>query len=268
LGKEDQGLLSILGLQAATALLNIHLTQERIHFERLSAFGRMIGSLVHDFRSPLTAIRGYAGMLGALNLVSAEREEYSHLAIEECDRLNAMINELLEFTRGGRSRLEIRNISLRDYLEDLRPAIRAHFKDGAIRFEMKLGYEGPVYLDPDRMSRAVLNVVSNSSQAMTGKGLFILRTERRDNEVLIEFQDTGTGIPEEVRHRIFEPFFSYGKAQGIGLGMSITRKIVEEHGGKVELSSELGHGTRVRFVLPLEPTGVESPHQSSAILSS
>jgi signal transduction histidine kinase len=263
LDKEDRELISILSLQAATALSNIHLTQERIHFERLSAFGRMIGSLVHDFRSPLTAIRGYIGMLAELDLIEGEREEYSRLSIEECNRLNDMIDELLEFTRGRRSKLELKNVSLRDYFEELRPAIQAQFKDDDIRFEMKLDYEGNLYLDPNRMNRAVLNVASNASQAMNGGGAFLIRTERRSDEVVLEFLDTGSGIPEEIRHRIFEPFFSYGKPQGIGLGMSITRKIVEEHGGKISLTSEVGHGTRIRFVLPLVPT--EISHQSSVI---
>lgn len=250
--KEQRELLSILTLQAATALRNIHLTQERIHFERLSAFGRMTGSLVHDFRSPLTAVRGYAGMLGGPNLASRDRQEYARLAIEECDRLNTMINELLEFTRGGRSQLRLRSVALGDYFEDLRPAIQAHFEASRVRFDMELGYEGPLLLDPDRMSRAVLNMVSNASQAMNGNGRFVIRSERRGNRVTLEFQDTGCGIPEEIRHRIFEPFFSYGKAQGIGLGMSITKKIVEEHGGAVDITSDEGCGTQIRFHLPLE----------------
>jgi signal transduction histidine kinase len=122
---------------------------------------------------------------------------------------------------------------------------------------MKLDYDGNLYLDPNRMNRAVLNVASNASQAMNGGGAFLIRSERRGDEVVLEFLDTGSGIPEEIRHRIFEPFFSYGKPQGIGLGMSITRKIVEEHGGKISLTSEVGHGTRVRFVLPLVPIGAD-----------
>jgi signal transduction histidine kinase len=264
--KEAKGLLYILSLQAATALRNIHLTQERIHFERLSAFGRMIGSVVHDFRSPLTAIRGYAGMLGGMELPPREREEYAGLAIEECDRLNGMINELLEFTRGGRAKLRLRKLRLGDYLEDLRPAILAHFEGGGVHFEMDLAYDGTVFIDPDRMGRAVLNMASNASQALNGNGVFTIRTERRGAQVILEFRDTGCGIPEEIRHRIFEPFFSYGKAQGIGLGMSITRKIVEEHGGKVALSSEVGSGTRIRFLLPLKPEGAyssEDPDEGS-----
>lgn len=258
LDEEDEELLHILSLQAATALRNIHLTQERIHFERLSAFGRMIGSLVHDFRSPLTAVRGYAGMLGG-ELPVHDRGEYARLAIEECDRLNHMISELLELSRGGRQELQLRSVRLGDFLVDLRPAMEAQFKLSDVRFEMELDYRGPILMDPDRMSRAVLNIASNASQAMNGGGVFTIRSERSLDKVILEFLDRGCGIPEEIRHRIFEPFFSYGKSQGIGLGMSITKKIVEEHGGKIGIASEVGRGTQIRFTLPLEPEDIPDP---------
>ncbi|MFQ5791913.1 MAG: histidine kinase dimerization/phospho-acceptor domain-containing protein, partial [Acidobacteriota bacterium] len=224
LGKEDLDLLSILSLQAATALHNIHLNQGRLHLERLSAFGTMIGSLVHDFRSPLTAVRGYAGMLNSSTLRREDREEYTARIKEECDRLNGMINELLEFTRSGRSQLVRRHIRAGTFLADLNQTIAAHCKDQQIEFELELGHDGPLFIDPARMSRAVLNVVSNACQAMNGKGRLVLRTYRAEDRVVLEFEDEGCGIPEEIRHRIFEPFFSYRKAQGIGLGMAITRK--------------------------------------------
>jgi signal transduction histidine kinase len=244
-------LVSMLTLQAATALQNIHLTQERIHFERLSAFGQMIGSLVHDFRSPLTAVRGYAGMLGSNDLETPERREYAELAIDECDRLNAMINELLDYTRGGRSKLQTKSIPLAEYIEELQPAIHAELEVDRIQVEVELDYDGPLQLDPERMKRAVMNVVGNAGQAMNGSGTFSIRSQRRNDRVFVDFTDSGSGIPAEIRHRIFDPFFSHGKAQGIGLGMAITRRIVEEHGGEIEVKSEVGKGTRVRFVLPL-----------------
>ncbi len=110
-----------------------------------------------------------------------------------------------------------------------------------------------------------MNVVSNAGQAMNDNGKFKIRTERRGNRVVVEFTDTGGGIPDEIRHRIFDPFVSHGKAQGIGLGMAITRRIVEEHGGEIEVTSEVGKGTCVRFVLPLAAVAErsESPVHSA-----
>lgn len=248
---ETERLLSILTLQAATALRNIHSTQERIHFERLSAVGSMIGSVVHDFRSPLTALRGYAGMLTNLKLNDGERAAYGRYVIEECDRLNYMVSELLEFTRGGGFELEPTSLPVRPFLEGLAGRVRAHFGNRGIRVELDLDDTEELFVDKERMDRALWNVAANACQAMPEGGVVRIRVLRRDDTVTLSIQDEGSGIPEHVRHRIFEPFFSHGKAEGIGLGMLIARKIVEEHGGAIAVESEEGVGTVVRFELPL-----------------
>lgn len=248
---ETERLLSILTLQAATALRNIHSSQERIHFERLSAIGSMIGSVVHDFRSPLTALRGYAGMLTNLNLNDSERADYGRYVIEECDRLNYMVSELLEFTRGGGFELEPTSIRVRPFIEGLADRVHAHFGSRGVRVELDLDDTEEIFVNKERMDRALWNVAANACQAMPKGGVVRIRVHGSDDAVTLSIEDEGGGIPEEVRHRIFEPFFSHGKAEGIGLGMLIARKIVEEHGGSIAVDSEEGVGTVVRFELPL-----------------
>jgi signal transduction histidine kinase len=265
LRQEDRGLLSILCLQAATALHNIHLQQERIQFERLSAIGRMIGSVVHDFRSPLTAVRGYAGMLASLAL-SSDGRQYSQLIIEECDRLSALTDELLELTRSSGSKPNLTAMELGDFFRQIGPSLEAQFKNGQISLDVELGYDGPVRLDVNRMMRAVLNVATNAQQAIEGTGSFTIRSKRRFGQVILEFEDSGSGIPAGVLHRIFEPFFSHGKVSGVGLGMSIIQKIVEEHGGETLVSSKPGVGTTVRFLLPVaEPAHQDVPSSAAEL---
>ena len=117
------------------------------------------------------------------------------------------------------------------------------------------------------MMRAVLNVATNARQAIEGAGSFTIRSKRQSDQVVLEFEDNGSGIPAGVLHRIFEPFFSYGKAQGVGLGMSIIQKIVEEHGGETGVSSEAGVGTTVRFFLPIAEPSTENVRPSTAELA-
>jgi signal transduction histidine kinase len=88
---------------------------------------------------------------------------------------------------------------------------------------------------------------------MPGGGRLQIRFLSRSEQGVIEVEDEGCGIPEEIRHRIFEPFFSFGKSEGIGLGLATTQKIVEEHGGRIEIESSAGRGTLVRLLLPLAP---------------
>lgn len=267
LGPETTRLLSILTLQAATALRNIHLTQERIHFERLSTIGRMIGSVVHDFRSPITALRGYAGMLVNLKLDAAERAAYGRYMIEECDRLNQMVDELLEFSRGGRLELDPAWIRVEPFARSFAGRLRAHFGARGIRVELDLDYTDELYVDKGRLDRALWNVATNACQAMPDGGRLLIRSQKTDDTISLAIEDEGSGIPDELRHRIFEPFFSFGKSEGIGLGMLIARKIAEEHGGRITVDSKEGVGTRVRFDFPATPVEASAPVEATTAQS-
>jgi signal transduction histidine kinase len=253
--------LSLLAQHASTALRNIHLAQERIHFERLSAVGRMIGTIVHDFRGPLTALRGYAGMVAGLPLDDAERREYGRFMLEECDRLAHMVSELLEFTRGARPELAPERVDLGEYLESFAERLRRHYQSRGIVVELSSAQGREILLDKARLERALWNIAANGCQAMPGGGVLTIRSEDRAGEAVIEIEDRGCGIPEDVRHRVFEPFFSYGKSEGIGLGLVTAQKIVEEHGGEIEIESHPERGTLVRFLLPLD-----GPRESAAVI--
>jgi len=257
------GLLSILAGQAATTLRNIQLLEERLESERLSTIGRMISTIVHDFRNPMTAIRGYAAMIEEVELGPERRKQCAHLVVEETDRLNGMIDEILEFTRGGPSRLKRRQVGVEELLAKLQRLIEPDMASRGIRFASEIGYAGMVSVDLDRILRAMLNIASNALDAMEPGGTFAVRSRGRDGLVEIELSDTGRGIPVELQPRIYEPFFTHGKPRGIGLGMSITRKIVEEHGGRILLESEVGRGTTFTVCLPADPVPVAAPQRAS-----
>lgn len=249
---DDVGeLLGILSGQAATALANIQLLDQRLESERLSTIGRMISSIVHDFRNPMTAIRGYAAMMEDGDLEPERRKQCAHLVVEETDRLNGMIDEILEFTRpGGGARLKRRTVSVEELAAKLRRVLEPDMSSRNIDLVEELTYRGSVTVDLDRLMRAMINIATNALDAMDGGGTLTLRTRRSNGLVEIDLADTGTGIPPELQARIYDPFFTHGKPKGIGLGMSITRKIVEEHGGRIQLASEVGKGTCFTVSLP------------------
>jgi len=258
-GIDTGRLLSILTLQAATALRNIHLTQERIQFERLSAIGRMIGSVVHDFRGPLTALRGFAGMLTGANLTDGERESYGQYVVEECDRLNQMVGELLEFTRGGSFKLASTAQPVGPYFDALAERLRAQY-GARVGVQLEVDYAGDIHVDAKRMDRALWNLLTNAVQAMPdGGGRLTLRSTRVKDAIVLSVEDDGPGIPEEIRHRVFEPFFSYGKASGIGLGMLTAKKIAEAHGGSLDVTRTDSSGTTVSIHLPVSPMAEAEP---------
>ncbi|HTY38577.1 MAG TPA: HAMP domain-containing sensor histidine kinase, partial [Bacteroidota bacterium] len=111
-------------------------------------------------------------------------------------------------------------------------------------------FKGMVKMDQDKMVRVFYNLASNARDAMPQGGSLTVSTAPSNGFVKIEFRDSGTGMPEEVRKRIFEPFMTYGKKHGTGLGMAIVKKVIDDHQGKIEIDSEMGKGTTIRILLP------------------
>jgi two-component system, chemotaxis family, chemotaxis protein CheY len=255
---DTRDFLSLLARQAAATLHGLALVQERLQGERLSTVGRMISTIVHDFRNPMTAVRGYASMFEQAELPRSTQKEYARLVVDEADRMSAMIDEILEFTRGGAARLRISPVSLEALADRIQRLLEPDLTARRVQFRCELAYKGGVAVDAERIQRALLNIASNALDAMESGGTFTLASRLADGAVELTLDDTGVGIPEELRSRIFEPFFTHGKPRGIGLGMSITRRIVEEHGGQVTVSDRPGGGTRFTVVLPLAPRPSES----------
>jgi signal transduction histidine kinase len=151
-----------------------------------------------------------------------------------------------------------------ELLAKLQRLIEPDMASRGIRFASELGYAGSVSVDQDRILRAMLNIASNALDAMEPGGTFAVRSRGRNGLVEIDLSDTGRGIPAELQPRIYEPFFTHGKPRGIGLGMSITRKIVEEHGGRILLESEVGRGTTFTLCLPADPVPVAAPPRAAS----
>ena len=250
---DTRELLDVVAGLAATTLHNFELVQDRARSERLTNVGRMISTIVHDFRNPMTSIRGYASMIEEMDIGPARRKECARLVLEETERVTAMIDEILEFTSGGTPRLRRKRISVEELVARLGRLVDRDLGDRGVLFRTDLDFRGNVVVDAERMSRALLNIATNAADAMPSGGTLTVRSRIRGREVEIEVQDTGHGIAPELLPRVFEPFFTHGKPRGVGLGMAITRKIIEDHGGRIEFTSALGLGSAFTIALPMEP---------------
>ncbi|MGE0453514.1 MAG: ATP-binding protein [Vicinamibacteria bacterium] len=244
-------LLSILSSQAATALANLELQQQRLESERLSAVGRMLGGIVHDFRNPMTAIKGYAGMFEDATLDSEKRREFARLIVDEADRMSAMAEEVLEFARGGSAQLQLTTVPVAEIAGMLQRLLAPELAERRVTLSRDLRYAGQVEVDLERLKRALLNIAHNALDAMEAGGTLSLTSRLVDGQLELTLADTGHGIPEDLLPRLFEPFFTHGKPHGVGLGMAISRRIVEEHGGRIDVDSRPGRGTAVALRLPL-----------------
>lgn len=246
---EDESFIDALSIHAAIAIENARLAQEMINAERLSSIGRMASAIIHDIKNPMGTIRVYAQVMKK----KAASEEVTKMAdemIRQVDRLVGMLQEILDYSRGvGATNFE--EVPLGEVVNSILSFIEKDLEKNNVALVKDLKYTGPLTIDADKMTRVFYNIASNARDAMPQGGTLKVTTELVNGEVIFTFADTGTGMPPEVRARIFEPFVTHGKKHGTGLGMAIVKKIVDDHKGRIEVDSELGKGTTMRIAIPL-----------------
>jgi len=230
---------------------------------RLAMLGTLVGSLAHELKNPLSTLNlNLQLLMEDLQNPASPKESriLKKLAIlkTETSRLQSILEDFLQYARPQPLKPELLSISsvIDEVLEFMEPELNAH------RVMVHKLYSHNVELYPvDRsyFKMALVNLVVNAEQAMgkTG-GELIVRTDRRDEALVIHVIDTGPGIPEEIRSRLFDVYFST-KRQGTGMGLAHARRVVEEHGGTLEVDTEVGKGSDFRITLPRPPVVQPEP---------
>lgn len=247
--RTDEDFISALSMHASMAIENARIAKEMVNNERLTAVGRMAATIIHDIKNPMSTLRLYAQVMKK----KSGNEEASQLAddmIRQVDRFVKMTQEILDFSRGV-SATNIIEASCGDVVEGALMFIEKDLTKRKITIVKQLHYTGNLRLDVDKMMRVFYNIAGNAADAMPTGGSLTITTEHLGSKCMIEFADTGVGMPDEVKRKIFEPFVTHGKKHGTGLGMSIVKKIVDDHNGQIEIDSEPGKGTAIRLFMPL-----------------
>jgi signal transduction histidine kinase len=264
-------LLSLLASRSALAMENHVYQRELIESERMAALGVMTSMLAHDFRGPMTVIRGYAETIQNGVYTDEEARERARVIVEMVDRMERMTVETLDFARGA-GRLARRTMELPALLEELARGIEQEFP--RLRVERLFApCDGiAAAVDLDKLRRVVGNIAANARDAMGGQGRLQMVADvgegpgERAARLVLEIADEGPGVPPEIRERLFEPFVSRGKKGGTGLGLAVARRFVEDHGGSLDLLEE-GPGARFRIVLPLKDAHVPAAESKQADVS-
>lgn len=223
-------------------------TQEQlVQRERLAAIGELAAVVAHEVRNPLGVIFNSIGTIR--RLLGDDERAWTLVRIleEEATRLNHIVGDLLDFARPRIPALQRDRIET--VLDDAVAAAVASAADVTVVREIDPNLPA-VPMDARLMRQALLNIAQNAVQAMPEGGTLTVRAKKNGSAVRVSIEDTGPGIPPDIRARIFEPFFTT-RARGTGLGLAVVKRIVDGHAGEIELATEVGRGTTFCVSLPL-----------------
>lgn len=233
--------------------LNQKYLDEIIQAERLAVIGRFAGTIVHDFKNPLTIIGLAAELACSEDTSPPMRHKAQNKIARQVERMTNMLQELIEFTKPSGQRPVLKMVDFARYMNPLAEEIRQEIADRGVKLILENAAPAvPVRMEPQRLSRLFYNLLNNAVDEMSDGGKIFLRFVPTATHLRVEVEDTGRGIAPEIAQSLFKPFATHGKAHGTGLGLTICKKIVEDHGGEIwAAASEPGKGATFSFTLPL-----------------
>lgn len=232
--------------------------------ERLASLGVLAAGMAHEIKNPLGGIRGAAQLLDGELEEESRLREYTNVMLREVLRVNNIVQGLLDFARP--MELKLVQVNLHQLLDRVLSLVQMEDPKRNVRYVKSYDPSLPPLLaDSDQLIQVLLNLVRNGIDAMEGKGNLTLTTRMlpgyrvdglrgKQGMIAVDVEDSGCGIEPEEIGRIFDPFYT-SKPQGVGLGLALCHRIVEEHGGKIDATSTPGKGTRMRVALPISFEG-------------
>ncbi len=246
--EKDERLAVLLAGQIGRALQRRQSQEEIERKARLATIGQMLSGVLHDLRTPLTVVGGYAEMMATEDDL-ALRTEMTNQILTQLQHIANMQQETLAFVRGEKS-IFVRKVFLHVFMKELIEQLQQEFASSKVELKVLIGYTGAARFDESKIKRVIFNLARNSIDAMPEGGRFLLSVEREGDELVFRAKDNGPGIPPEIANRLFESFVTAGKKHGTGLGLAIVKKIAKEHGGSASFKTQIGKGTSFEVRIP------------------
>jgi len=215
--------------------------------KRLSMLGEMAASMAHEIRNPLSGIRMLVQILRDEFEKEPERREYTNVILEEVDRLESFVSGILEYTRP--SAFKKVDFSVSELFNSTLLLLKPLLDRNDIKTEMEFK-DFRIYADFNKLKHIFINLIKNSVNAVEKcGGKIIFSASKSDGKIILSIEDDGCGIPDNIKEKIFEPFYTTHES-GTGLGLPLVKKLVEDHNGIIELDSSKEKGTKFSIILP------------------
>lgn len=248
---EDIRLLKVLASQAAIALdhtrsyrkikAELELIERQLSRSQcLASLGTLIAGVTHEIRNPLSVIRSQTELLPMKERNHDDLKKFSNMTVKHIDRVEGIVQRMLDFAKEKPKAEE--DVDINELIKTSLQLINTK----KVTVDKKLNKLHKIRGVPGELEEVFVNLIQNAIEAMPNGGKLGIKTYPLDGKVVVEISDTGKGIPEEIKDKIFDPFFST-RHGGVGLGLSIAYRIIREHGGDIEIESELGEGTIFRM---------------------
>ena len=260
---EEIALIEAVCGQFATAIDNLSLTQTKIalerevqHREKLAAVGQLAATVAHEIRNPITGAKCLLQQVEEDLTGAPQSKEYVQLALEDLDRVEQSISQLLSFARKEEYHFAQANVT--DLVQSAVQSFTVQAQEKAVAVQVE--EEPPsiqAAIDGEKLHRSLWNLLLNALDAVSRGGRIGVQVGTHGSDVTICVSDNGCGLPQEDQAKIFEPFFTK-KEKGTGLGLAIAQKIIERHGGRISVASMLGQGTTFTLAFPRQRVDAEA----------
>jgi two-component system NtrC family sensor kinase len=224
--------------------------QQLMQSEKLAAMGRLTSQIAHELNNPIYGIMNTLELLKTEIPPDSKRRKILEMSLSETERLSEILRNMLSFSKPEE---EVRRpLDVNELLEGIVLFMDKQMSEANIDIETRFEREIPKVMgSTNQLRQVLLNMIRNAKEAMPQGGILSLETMREDARVIIHIKDTGIGIPEEIRDKIFEAFFTTKhEVKGVGLGLSVCYGIIKDHGGEIRVESDEGRGSTFSIILP------------------
>ena len=254
---------SIHGLLKDYDHTHFELEKSREHLlqaEKMALVGKLAAGMAHSIRNPLTSVKMRLFSLGRTLELSVPQKEDFQVISEEIRHVDTIVENFLEFSRPPK--LKIQSVSPSEVVDHVLQLLHHRLESYGVNIKLdRRAFLPEIQADPEQLKEVLVNLVVNACESMEGGGTIAIHEQESVVETLgravtIRVTDNGPGIPDSIQGKVFQPFFTT-KEEGTGLGLSIANRIVEEHGGWMDLRSEEGEGTTFVITLPVKESKIE-----------
>jgi len=227
--------------------------QQLLHSEKLAAMGRLTSQIAHELNNPIYGIMNTLELLKTEIPPDSKRRRILDMSLSETQRLSEMLRNMLSFSKPQGE--ERREININKLIEDILLILEKQLWEANIKVKSNLSPEIPyIIASPNQIRQVILNIIANAKDAMPKGGVLTVETNSERDHIIITINDTGIGIPEEIKDKIFDAFFTTKhEVKGVGLGLSVCYGIIKEHKGDIRVKSEINKGSTFSIILPKQP---------------